>query len=233
MESTIPAKCMKLLAKNKGREGRASFCGQKEAKKLFYAGPEAMSPTTPMPQHERSFCAAFFKKRPLSVGLDRAWNRASLGRLSGVAHAAPEFRSSPGPLRLLALRGGDQTGQDRGFGARARDAGGGDHRHVQHVRRVGIFAILHQGGGAADHRLPARLGAAGAEPGAGPGGAAGAERGGVRQSAKALVGELPAGRRCGQAANSPSDLVRACRRAVPAHRRPVRADRPAARRRPA
>jgi hypothetical protein len=27
-----------------------------------------MSATTPMPQHSKSFCAAFFKKRPLSKG---------------------------------------------------------------------------------------------------------------------------------------------------------------------
>jgi hypothetical protein len=45
---------------------KASFCEQKEAKKLFYAGPEAMSATMPTAQHKTSFCAAFFKKRLLS-----------------------------------------------------------------------------------------------------------------------------------------------------------------------
>jgi hypothetical protein len=38
-------------------EGKASFFEKKEAKKLFYAGSWALSPTTPMTQH---------KKRPLS-----------------------------------------------------------------------------------------------------------------------------------------------------------------------
>jgi hypothetical protein len=47
-------------------KGKTSFCEQKEAKKLFYAGPEALSPTKPITQHNKSFCAAFFKKRLLS-----------------------------------------------------------------------------------------------------------------------------------------------------------------------
>jgi hypothetical protein len=47
-------------------KGKASFCEQKETKKLFYAGPWAVSATTPMAQHKKSFCAAFFKKRLLS-----------------------------------------------------------------------------------------------------------------------------------------------------------------------
>jgi hypothetical protein len=51
---------------HKHREGKASFCEQKEAKKLFYAGPGALSRTKPQAQHKRSFCAAFFKKRLLS-----------------------------------------------------------------------------------------------------------------------------------------------------------------------
>jgi hypothetical protein len=42
-------------------EGRASFCEQKEAKKLCYAGSWVMSATTPIAQHKRSFCAAFQK----------------------------------------------------------------------------------------------------------------------------------------------------------------------------
>jgi hypothetical protein len=48
-----------------GAKGKASFCEQKEAKKLCYAGPLAGSATTPMAQPNKSFCAAFFKKRPL------------------------------------------------------------------------------------------------------------------------------------------------------------------------
>jgi hypothetical protein len=51
------------LASNK--QGKASFCEQKEAKKLFYAGSWAMSATTPAAQRNKNFCAAFFKKRPL------------------------------------------------------------------------------------------------------------------------------------------------------------------------
>jgi hypothetical protein len=38
---------------------KASFCEQKEAKKLFYAGPWALSPTEPQAQHKIIFCAAF------------------------------------------------------------------------------------------------------------------------------------------------------------------------------
>jgi hypothetical protein len=46
--------------------GKTSFCEQKEAKKLYDSGLWALSPTQPMTQRKRSFCAAFFKKRPLS-----------------------------------------------------------------------------------------------------------------------------------------------------------------------
>jgi hypothetical protein len=51
----------------RGRQERASFCEQKEAKKLFCAGAWALAVTQPMAQHKRSFCAAFFKKRPLAL----------------------------------------------------------------------------------------------------------------------------------------------------------------------
>jgi hypothetical protein len=62
------------------KEGSASFCEQKEAKKLCYAGPWAATAPTPMPsgaiptvlrtagtfspsaQRKRSFCAAFLQK---------------------------------------------------------------------------------------------------------------------------------------------------------------------------
>jgi hypothetical protein len=42
-----------------------SFCEQKEAKKLFYSGPWAMSPPTPMLQTKESFLVLFFKKELL------------------------------------------------------------------------------------------------------------------------------------------------------------------------
>jgi hypothetical protein len=40
---------------------------KKQQKNFVNAGPWAMAPTTPMAQHRKSFCAAFFKKRPLRV----------------------------------------------------------------------------------------------------------------------------------------------------------------------
>jgi hypothetical protein len=40
-------------------KGKASFCEQKEAKKLYDAGPWALALTTPMAQHRQKF------KRPL------------------------------------------------------------------------------------------------------------------------------------------------------------------------
>jgi hypothetical protein len=55
----------------------ASFCEQKEAKKLYEPGLWAMSATTPQAQHNKSFCGAFFKKRLLSSasfgGPGRTW----------------------------------------------------------------------------------------------------------------------------------------------------------------
>jgi hypothetical protein len=53
---------------NFGRQAKkkTTFCEQKVAKKLYYAGPWALSPTTPTAQHNKNFCAAFFKKRLLS-----------------------------------------------------------------------------------------------------------------------------------------------------------------------
>ncbi|HEY1857299.1 hypothetical protein [Acidocella sp.] len=50
----------------KQEKGKAAFCEQKEAKKLYSSGPWAAPATTPMAQHRRNFCATFFKKRPLS-----------------------------------------------------------------------------------------------------------------------------------------------------------------------
>jgi hypothetical protein len=52
-----------------GEEGEATFCEQKVAKKLCYAGPWAMSSTQSQAQRNKSFCAAFFKKPPLPSGL--------------------------------------------------------------------------------------------------------------------------------------------------------------------
>ena len=43
------------------RKGKASFCEQKEAKKLFYAGPWALSPTQPHAQHKKVFAPLFSK----------------------------------------------------------------------------------------------------------------------------------------------------------------------------
>jgi hypothetical protein len=45
-------------------EERASFCEQKEAKKLYSFWARAVSAARA--QFQESFCAAFFKKRPLS-----------------------------------------------------------------------------------------------------------------------------------------------------------------------
>jgi hypothetical protein len=45
---------------------RPTFCEQKVAKKLFYAGSWALAATQPVAQHNKSFCGAFFKKRLLS-----------------------------------------------------------------------------------------------------------------------------------------------------------------------
>ena len=52
----------KCCAKAERRKKAASFCEQKAAKKLFYAGPWAMSTTTPAAQHNRSFFASFVHK---------------------------------------------------------------------------------------------------------------------------------------------------------------------------
>ncbi|HTJ88920.1 MAG TPA: hypothetical protein VL356_01905 [Acidocella sp.] len=62
-------------------KARLLFVHKKKQKNFIYAGPEALSPTPPQAQHDKSFCAAFFKKRLLSSreGNDqaiRACNRA-------------------------------------------------------------------------------------------------------------------------------------------------------------
>jgi hypothetical protein len=41
-------------------KGKASFCEQKEAKKLYYAGPEALSGTPPQAQRRKKFLRRFF-----------------------------------------------------------------------------------------------------------------------------------------------------------------------------
>jgi hypothetical protein len=43
-------------------KGKASFCEQKEAKKLCYAGPWALALTTLMAQHNKKFLRRFFQK---------------------------------------------------------------------------------------------------------------------------------------------------------------------------
>jgi hypothetical protein len=40
---------------------KPTFCEQKIAKKLCYAGPWALSLPPPMAQHNKNFCAAFLK----------------------------------------------------------------------------------------------------------------------------------------------------------------------------
>jgi hypothetical protein len=50
-----------MLKRNKGK---ASFCEQKEAKKRLFIWAVLVSP--PPAQTNKSFCAAFFKKRLLS-----------------------------------------------------------------------------------------------------------------------------------------------------------------------
>jgi hypothetical protein len=50
----------------KANQGKATFCEQKVAKKLCYAGSWALWATTPMTQHSKKFLRRFFKKRLLS-----------------------------------------------------------------------------------------------------------------------------------------------------------------------
>jgi hypothetical protein len=54
-----------MIYSGERREGLL-FVNKKKQKNFIYAGPWALSPTQPMAQHNRSFCAAFFKKRLLS-----------------------------------------------------------------------------------------------------------------------------------------------------------------------
>jgi hypothetical protein len=49
----------------KGR-GRLLFVNKKKQKNFIYAGPGALALTQPEAQHNKSFCAAFFKKRLLA-----------------------------------------------------------------------------------------------------------------------------------------------------------------------
>ncbi|HVE20802.1 MAG TPA: hypothetical protein VNC39_02410 [Acidocella sp.] len=43
---------------------KASFCEQKEAKKLYLSWTMGVVADTAHAQHNKSFCGAFFKKRP-------------------------------------------------------------------------------------------------------------------------------------------------------------------------
>jgi hypothetical protein len=63
---TGPDRWEKGRLRQKGRKVSATFCEQKVAKKLYESGLWAMSATTPITQHNKSFCGAFFKKRLLS-----------------------------------------------------------------------------------------------------------------------------------------------------------------------
>jgi hypothetical protein len=49
------------------RKSKATFCEQKVAKKLYYAGPGAFAPTTPMAQHSKKFLRRFFQKAASSL----------------------------------------------------------------------------------------------------------------------------------------------------------------------
>jgi hypothetical protein len=49
--------------------GSTTFCEQKVAKKLCYAGSWAMSPTTPMARHKQKFLRRFFQKAPTSFSV--------------------------------------------------------------------------------------------------------------------------------------------------------------------
>jgi hypothetical protein len=50
-------------------KGKATFCEQKVAKKLYHAGPWALSPTQPMAQHNKKFLRRFFQKAAASFPL--------------------------------------------------------------------------------------------------------------------------------------------------------------------
>jgi hypothetical protein len=54
-------------------KGRLLFVDKKKQKNFFYAGPWALPATMPMAQRNKSFCAAFFKKRllpPVGTGTE-------------------------------------------------------------------------------------------------------------------------------------------------------------------
>jgi hypothetical protein len=55
------------------KEKRATFCEQKVAKKLCYAGPRALSLTQPMAQHKKIYAPLFSKS-------GRFFSSAWLGR---------------------------------------------------------------------------------------------------------------------------------------------------------
>ena len=148
-------------------------------------------------------------------------------------HVPRRLRPPARPFRLFAERRGHQGRQDRRPGARGADAGGGDHRHRQPVRRAGIQPGLRRQGHPADHRLPDR-----AEPcrqsaaAARPGRAAGAGRDRARQSAAPVLGGVPGHRSGPEAATHAGRDRGACRRADPVDRRRKRAPGPAAGRGP-
>jgi hypothetical protein len=52
-------------------KGNAYFYEQKEAKNFIFSEPWALSATQNQTQHTKSFCTAFFKKRPLSLSRSR------------------------------------------------------------------------------------------------------------------------------------------------------------------
>jgi hypothetical protein len=49
-----------------GEQGKATFCEQKVAKKLYAAGPEALSPTMPQAQRRKVFAPLLIEKAAAS-----------------------------------------------------------------------------------------------------------------------------------------------------------------------
>jgi hypothetical protein len=49
--------------------GSTTFCEQKVAKKLCYAGPWVLSLTQPQAQHKQKFLRRFFQKAPTSFSV--------------------------------------------------------------------------------------------------------------------------------------------------------------------
>jgi hypothetical protein len=69
VKSWLLSRC--VLVPRRGRQGRSSFCEQKEAKKLQDGASrvgvgELVIPARPALQADEVFCALFYKKAPLA-----------------------------------------------------------------------------------------------------------------------------------------------------------------------